>query len=759
MTSSDEAKLAAALAPLAARLRLPPEAAEPARLLVALATYFSLSVKLLLWRSDPAAAFPLDPPADDPGVLHRQLAACEAASPAIARTLDGSPPADPFAWYLDAWSEPIASWIAAAGETLSRLASIPSGRVTRPHARDPRGTSHSRIALDPPERDWLRPLYEALFPRRLRHAQGEYFTPAWLAEHLLDETGYAGDPAASLLDPTCGSGVFLAAAIRRIVADRPAELADPRAASRLAREILAAVAGCDLNPLAVLAARFNCLMALGPLGRYVAARDIPVFQGDAVLDDARATVGGPFDFVVGNPPWIAWDNLPGEYRRGTAGLWRQYGLFSLSARAARHGGGKKDLAMLVLYASADRYLRCGGRLGLLVPQTLFQSRGAGDGFRRFRLGSDGPHLRVVRAGDMVRLRPFPGAANWTGLVVLEKGRPTRYPVPYARWSPDRREDLLAAPVDPSRPTSPWLLLPEELATLVRDLVGPSHYRAYLGANSGGANGVYWLKVLGGKGGLVRVRNLAGRGSRALESMEAAIEAELIYPLLRWCDISPFRAVPRAHLLLVQDVQRRAGLSMDCMVRHYPATLAYLRRFEPELLARAAFQRYQGRHPFYSMYNVGPYTLADFKVVWRRMDRRIRAAAVGPVEEGAVGRRPIVPQETCVFIPTASAAEAHYLAALLNSALIGLLATAHNVYGGKGFGSPGMLEYLGLPRFDPADPRHAELADLGRAAHVAAAVGRPLGDLTSRLDGAAARLRGLSPRHFEGLRRYGETVGG
>ena len=39
-----------------------------------------------------------------------------------------------------------------------------------------------------------------------------------------------------------------------------------------------------------------------------------------------------------------------------------------------------------------------------------------------------------------------------------------------------------------------------------------------------------------------------------------------------------------------------------------------------------------------MYDVGPYTVAPIKVVWRRMDRRINAAVVGPVEgEGGQAR--------------------------------------------------------------------------------------------------------------------------
>ena len=148
---------------------------------------------------------------------------------------------------------------------------------------------------------------------------------------------------------------------------------------------------------------------------------MPVFARDAILDQRPDEAA--FDFVVGNPPWIAWDNLPGDYREATKPHWQRYGLFSLSGNEARHGGGKKDLSMLVLYAAADRYLGPAGRLGMVITQTLFQTKGAGDGFRRFRLGADGPPLRVLRVDDLVDLRPFGDAANWTSVVVCKKASP------------------------------------------------------------------------------------------------------------------------------------------------------------------------------------------------------------------------------------------------------------------------------------------------------------------------------------------------
>ena len=262
-----------------------------------------------------------------------------------------------------------------------------------------------------------------------------------------------------------------------------------------------------------MTARANLLIALVDVLPKDEPVEMPVYLYDSILGRGQLgeAGGGIFDFVVGNPPWIAWDNLPDEDRQATKPLWERYGLFSLSGNEARHGGGKKDLSMLMLYAAADRYLKPGGRLGMVITQTLFQSKGAGDGFRRFRLGRDGPPLRVLRVDDMVAIRPFADAANWTSTIVLEKGAATEFPVPYFKWTVDSgqwtvesgegavdsgqwtvergegREErgegrgkdecgmmndewkaglhhssfithsCLARPIDPLKPTSPWLI--------------------------------------------------------------------------------------------------------------------------------------------------------------------------------------------------------------------------------------------------------------------------------------------------------------
>jgi hypothetical protein len=268
--------------------------------------------------------------------------------------------------------------------------------------------------------------------------------------------------------------------------------------------------------------------------------------------------------------------------------------------------------------------------------------------------------------------------------------------------------------------------------------GVAAYVAHLGANSGGANGVYWMEMLGAAEDGVKVRNITAGGKHLIEAAEHLIEPDLLYPLLRWSDVGRWRAVPRAHILLAQDPATRTGIGEDVMREQYPRTWQYLERFRELLVSRAAYRRYQQRGPFYSMYNIGPYTTAPVKVVWRRMDRQINAAVIEQRLDPLLGLRPMIPQETCVIVACDSADEAHYLCAVLNSAIVNELVRACSVRGGKGFGTPGMLTFIPLRRFEPDNGRHGELAALSRQAH-AAAEADVQADIQREIDGLAAAV--------------------
>lgn len=580
--------------------------------------------------------------------------------------------------------------------------------------------------------DLFRESYNRIFPRTVRHALGEYYTPPWLADRILESVNYCQTGFESLLDPCCGSGVFLLQGLKRILR-RASQQGVPVTAPLIVQNLT----GRDVNPVSVFACKANLRINVYRLTGLVLPDRLENVQCADFLKEniskSNSLVSEQCDVAAGNPPWIAWDNLPAEYRRDTQRLWRRYNLFHLTGSAARHGGAKKDLSELIFYASCDR-LKPNGRIGFVLPKSLFFTLAAG-GFRRWSL-PDGEPVKIESVEDFSRLNLFGTPAAKACVVTASKGAKTEYPVKYTEIhsiksatkektslsaAPQLREKTSwAQPSDPSDPLSVWSVSDSPQSLAVPSIASSNKdnaisYIARLGANSGGANGVYWLTVLDVVDeSRVRVRNLAQRSKKNVPEVEAVIESALLYPLARWKSVSKGALdLDETVILVVQDPIKRTGLSRELMEEKFPLTLEYLLRFEDLLSNRAAQKRFQSRGEFYSMYNVGQYTFSDWKCVWRRMDSRIRAAAVGPRSVAGLPPRPVFPQETCVFIPAQSEPEACYLSAIMNSSAVNALACSTSCAGGKSFGSPNLLNRIPLAQFDANNPVHAQLADLGR----------------------------------------------
>ncbi len=105
--------------------------------------------------------------------------------------------------------------------------------------------------------DVLKALYQELVDPEARHDLGEYYTPDWLAQRMVERT-LVENPKASVLDPACGSGTFL----YMIIKYKRDALGNSR---ETLEHILENVVGIDIHPLAVIITKTNYLLALGDL--------------------------------------------------------------------------------------------------------------------------------------------------------------------------------------------------------------------------------------------------------------------------------------------------------------------------------------------------------------------------------------------------------------------------------------------------------------------------------------------------------------
>jgi len=476
------------------------------------------------------------------------------------------------------------------------------------------------------------------------------------------------------------------------------------------------------------------------------------------------------DFVVGNPPWVIFDHLPQDYRDRSKELWKKYGLFVHGGMEAILGKGKKDISTLLTLVAADLYLKPSGKLGFVIDLRVFKSSGAAQGFRRFRLGAEGDAtpVKCLAVDDFSALQPFEGATTRTSVFVLEKGRSTTYPVKYNKWRKRGRasvpftatlaealallthSQLDATYVDENDRTSAWLTSKRGGIDAIRKVLGESDYEAHLGANTGGANAVYWLEILHeNKDGTVQVRNMTEGAKREVQAKVHTLEPDLLYHLLRGGEVGKWHSAPdpRARILMAQDPQTRQGISKEAFVEAKRArTLKYLEQYDEMLLGRAAFKRYfRKTDPHWSMFDISEYTFARCKVVWPRMAGSMQASVIESDPE-----RPVIPQETISLIACDSADEAHYICAMLNSTPFDLAVRSKSQEGAtKSFGTPGILKVVRVPRFVSNDPAHRRLAKLSREAHrTARQAVASLASIEQEIDRWAAEVWGLKPAELK-----------
>lgn len=342
-------------------------------------------------------------------------------------------------------------------------------------------------------------------------------------------------------------------------------------------------------------------------------------------------------------------------------------------------------------------------------------------------------------------------------------KPFDYPVPYILWQKIRngridqdatleevraetlQRELDAIPVDRNDPTSPWLTVPEAALSGIRKVIGRSDYKAHAGITTW-LNGVYWIRILAHlPNGELLIENLHDVGKKNMERIKVSIESDLVYPLLRGRDAQRWQADPSVYIILAQDPQTRTGIPETEMKRRYPKTYAYFKRFEEQLRQRSGYRRYfKPTDPFWSIYNVGSYTLAPWKVVWKDMGTDIQCAVIHEYDSAIV-----LPEHHVMFVSLDESSEAYFLAGALSSVPSRSVVSAYTTLTGM---STHILENVSIPRFDPNDVLHLRIAHLSERCHDANANGdeSTVTALGSEIDKASAQLWDITGNELKAI---------
>ncbi len=135
-----------------------------------------------------------------------------------------------------------------------------------------------------------------------------------------------------------------------------------------------------------------------------------------------------------------------------------------------------------------------------------------------------------------------------------------------------------------------------------------------------------------------------------------LEDAMVFPLLKSSDIGNGRIDCRGAMVVTQKAVGQETASIKTTA---PLTWAYLQR-HAMLFEKRGSTIYKGKHAF-SIFGVGPYSFAPWKVAISGFYKHLQFVKVGPVDG-----RPVVFDDTVYFLPCQSEEEAHFIIALFCS---------------------------------------------------------------------------------------------
>ena len=432
---------------------------------------------------------------------------------------------------------------------------------------------------------------------------GDFQTPPQLGREVCLLLAGKGLTPASVLEPTCGEGNFLVAALQ--------------AFPGIKRAI-----GLDINPEHIARAWAATQAVSGDCDIEIRQEDFFKVNWACVVDSLPEPL-----LVIGNPPWVTnaalgfldSSNSPEktnfQNRRGIDAITGKSN-FDISEwmllKALDWIAGKRAaMAMLCKTAVARKVLHHAWKTGMPLAQADIYRI---DAAAHFDVAVDACLLVVAASSTpkSTECRIFDSLSEHSGPTVMQynNGRLLADAAAYQSW---------------------------------RHLEGNGRQTWRSGIKHDCAK-------------VMELQELNGEYQNGLGE-SVSLESDYLYPMLKSSDIAKVSQPRPCRLMLVP--QRFVGEDTNLIQRCAPKTWAYLQSHS-ELLQRRASSIYRNR-PKFSIFGVGEYSFAPWKVAISGFYKDMNFVVIGPSSG-----KPVMLDDTCYFMPCQTQAEAVAIAEMLNS---------------------------------------------------------------------------------------------
>ena len=493
----------------------------------------------------------------------------------------------------------------------------------------------------------------------------------------------------------------------------------------------------------------------------------------------------PFEFVVGNPPWVAPVHVPKDYRDDVhnvikdSGFQKPYELNFKKATARFRAAERAYVACLPFtYVALKKYLKPSGKLAFLLTSSLAKTRNAG-GWREGML-----EKRVIRIVDLTLITDIhEGALCWAFIPILinEKGSEednisycymTRKGVRKKKETPEERPDLepiewsikseelrlARKPITPYYGRAPWFTAPPNICSLFRRIqekgkrLGDT-YPIYMGVKPDSISAYQIESISPSQGKFVEAHFEQGE--------RVQIESELIYPLVKGENISPWHFSYKYILVPHQQKENWSPIPEKILQENYRETYEHFERYKSELQNRALFkastESVKEPAPFYSIMEISSNKTISTKVVFRKHSTQLEAAFVpAELEVPQLGSRITILDTSAYFVAATSREEGLLVTALLNS--IPVRAFAYAIAEPKG-GAPWKQFFqwtvgvLPIPRYKKNDSLQSSIIKLAEQMTINQQ------SCETELEKLVQQVYDLSDANVDSLKGYLRTIRG
>ena len=259
---------------------------------------------------------------------------------------------------------------------------------------------------------------------------------------------------------------------------------------------------------------------------------------------------------------------------------------------------------------------------------------------------------------------------------------------------------------------------------LQNYLGKSEYKGRKGIEPCGAKGIYLINITGTRNNLIKIENLVERSRLAevkkIGIKQGLIEPELLYPMVGGRNIDKWGINSNIYMLVPHYAIGKAvyrGIPDSVLRKKYPHTYQWLYENFHDILLETRIRSAKffdpKQFPWYRLDNVGEYTFKPYKVLWKEQSTAMNCCVVSTINCSHIGEKLVVTDSKVLAASFDDKNEAHYLCGVLNSKEVEEIIQGYTISTNRGVD---ILKNIKVPKYNPKNKQHTQIAELSLDAH-------------------------------------------